>query len=162
VKAPLPPPASIESAVALSARVHHAGGTVVFTTGAFDLLHPGHVRHLQAARRLGDALVVGVHSDRVVRASKGLERPINPERERAEVLAALACVDAAVVFDDETADSLIRRVQPDVLVRSAGGDDPRVERELIEARGGHVVRLERVDGYSTASLVARTRARGTP
>lgn len=163
MKAPLSLPGSIESAVDLSRRVRHDGGTVVLTNGVFDLLHPGHVRYLQAARRLGAALVVGVHSDRWVRARKGPDRPVNPERERAEVLSALGCVDLAVVFDDETARALVSHVEPDVLVHGSGRDhDQSVDRDLVEARGGRVVRMEPIEGFSTTALLARTRARGTP
>src|SRR5689334_1908954 len=90
--------------------------TVVFTTGVFDLLHPGHVRYLQQARALGDLLIVGLNSDRSVRANKGPERPITPEDERAEVLAALACVDAVTVFDEDTPHAVISDLQPDILV----------------------------------------------
>src|ERR1051325_8039402 len=89
-------------ALALIARLRMAGKTVVFTNGVFDLLHPGHLRYLRHARSLGDALIVGINSDRSVKAIKGPDRPITPERERAEILAALTCVDAVVIFDDET------------------------------------------------------------
>lgn len=163
MRAPLSPQGSIESAVDLSRRIRHDGGTVVLTHGVFDLLHPGHVRYLQAARRLGAALVVGVHSDRWVRARKGPERPINPERERAEVLSALGCVDLAVVFDDETAHALVGHVEPDVLVHGSNREsDQSVERDLVEARGGRVVRMAPIEGFSTSGLIARPRARGTP
>ena len=91
----------------------------MFTNGVFDLLHPGHVRYLQDARREGDALVVAVNSDRSVRAIKGPARPLNPEHERAEVLAALACVDAVVIFDEDDPQQIISRLQPDVLVKGA-------------------------------------------
>src|SRR6478735_12604787 len=93
---------SISEAVALAKQLRAAGQTVVFTNGVFDLLHPGHVRYLQYARSLGDALIVGINSDRSVRTVKGPERPINPEQERAEILASLECVDAVAIFDDET------------------------------------------------------------
>lgn len=155
---------SVAAARALASRVQSAGGTVVFTNGVFDLLHPGHVRYLQDARRLGDALIVGVNSDRSVRAlNKGPERPINPEHERAEVLAALACVDVAVIFDEDTPHALITQVQPDVLVKGADwGEQNIVGRDVVEARGGRVVRMELSPGFSTTSLIERTRARGTP
>ena len=94
---------SLAEAVAFVEHLRHTGREVVFTNGVFDLLHPGHVRYLQDARREGDALVVGVNSDRSVRTIKGPARPLNPEHERAEVLAALACVDAVVVFDEDDA-----------------------------------------------------------
>ena len=96
-----------------------AGQRIVFTNGVFDILHPGHVRYLQAARAHGDLLIVGLNSDASVRRNKGPERPINPEHERAEVLAALACVDAVSIFDDDTPADIIRRVQPDILVKGA-------------------------------------------
>src|SRR4051812_13262843 len=102
------------------ARVHQwraANKTVVFTNGVFDLLHPGHVRYLQHARSLGDVLIVGVNSDRSVRSNKGPARPIVPEAERAEVLAALDCVDAVAIFDEETPFDIITAIQPDVLVK---------------------------------------------
>jgi D-beta-D-heptose 7-phosphate kinase/D-beta-D-heptose 1-phosphate adenosyltransferase len=153
---------SVAAAQALTARVRAAGGVVVFTNGVFDLLHPGHVRYLQDARRLGDALIVGVNSDRSVRANKGPERPINPEAERAEVLSALACVDLAVVFDEDTPHALITQIQPDVLVKGADwGEQNIVGRDVVEARGGRVVRMELSPGFSTTSLIERTRTRGT-
>ena len=153
---------SLEAAVALSARVHEAGGTLVFTNGVFDLLHPGHVRYLQSARRLGDALIVGVNSDRSVRANKGPERPINPEQERAEVLASLACVDLVVIFDQDTPHAIITAVQPDVLVKGADwGEHNIVGRDVVEARGGRVVRVELAEGFSTTNLIQRTRTRST-
>jgi len=155
------PPGSVAAAKALAARVQSAGGHVVFTNGVFDLLHPGHVRYLQDARRLGAALIVGVNSDRSVRANKGPERPINPEQERAEVLSALGCVDVAVVFDEDTPHALITAIQPDVLVKGADwGEHNIVGRDVVEARGGRVVRMELSKGFSTTSLIERTRSRG--
>jgi D-glycero-beta-D-manno-heptose 1-phosphate adenylyltransferase len=163
VRAEAPTVASFEGAAAFAARVQQGGGTVVFTNGVFDLLHPGHVRYLQEARRLGQALIVGVNSDRSVRANKGPTRPINPERERAEVLSALGCVDLAVVFDDETPYALITRVQPDVLVKGADwGADNIVGRDVVEARGGRVVRMPLAEGFSTTRLIERTKSRETP
>ena len=157
------PAGSVAAARALAARVQAAGGLVVFTNGVFDLLHPGHVRYLQDARRLGDALIVGVNSDRSVRANKGPDRPIIPEAERAEVLSSLGCVDLAVVFDEDTPYALISRVQPDVLVKGADwGADSIVGRDVVEARGGRVVRVTFAEGFSTTRLIERTRARGTP
>ena len=93
---------TVSEAVALAHHLRARGKTVVFTNGVFDLLHPGHVRYLQHARSLGDTLIVGINSDRSVRAVKGAGRPINPEAERAEILAALVCVDAVAIFDEET------------------------------------------------------------
>ena len=133
-----------------------AGKRIVFTNGVFDILHPGHVRYLQAARAHGDLLIVGLNSDGSVRRNKGPERPINPQDERAEVLAALACVDAVSIFDDDTPADIIGRVQPDVLVKGADWpSDQIVGRDTVEARGGRVV-LEPVEpGYSTTDIIAR-------
>ena len=145
---------TIAEAVALVARHRAAGKTIVFTNGVFDLLHPGHVRYLQQARAVGDALVVGVNSDRSVRAIKGPSRPIVPEDERAEVLAALACVDAVVVFDGDTPHELIVALQPDVLVK--GDDwaaDAIVGRDIVEARGGKVIRMPTERGYGTSAII---------
>ena len=135
-----------------------AGRRIVFTNGVFDILHPGHVRYLQAARRHGDLLIVGLNSDASVRRNKGSERPINPEGERAEVLEALACVDAVSVFDEDTPADIIRRVQPDILVKGADWPaDQIVGRDTVEARGGRVI-LEPVEqGHSTTSIVDRVR-----
>ena len=134
------------------------GARIVFTNGVFDILHPGHLRYLQAARRHGDMLIVGVNSDASVRRNKGPERPINPEGERAEVLAALECVDAVSIFDADTPADIIRRVQPDVLVKGADWPaDQIVGRDTVEARGGRVV-LEPVErGYSTSTIIEKAR-----
>lgn len=132
------------------------GRTVVFTNGVFDILHPGHVRYLQSARALGDVLVVAVNSDRSVRGNKGPTRPINPEAERAEVLAALACVDAVLIFDDPTPHEVIAAIEPDVLVKGADwGEHAIVGRDIVEARGGKVVRVQIEPGYSTTSMVTK-------
>ncbi len=147
---------SAAAAAAFAARIHGAGGTVVFTNGVFDLLHPGHAGYLEAARALGDALIVAVNSDRSVRANKGPDRPINTERERAEVLLALGSVDAAVIFDEATPHRIISTVQPDVLVKGADwGPDDIVGRDVVEARGGRVVRVELAPGHSTTDLIDR-------
>lgn len=138
-----------------------AGKRIVFTNGVFDILHPGHLRYLQAARTHGDLLIVGLNSDASVRRNKGPERPINPQDERAEVLAALTCVDAVSIFDEDTPADIIRRVQPDVLVKGADWPaDQIVGRDTVEARGGRVV-LEPVEqGYSTSSIVERVKRSG--
>jgi D-beta-D-heptose 7-phosphate kinase/D-beta-D-heptose 1-phosphate adenosyltransferase len=134
------------------------GKTIVFTNGVFDLLHPGHVRYLQQARALGDALIVGVNSDRSVRAIKGPARPITAEDERAELIAAMACVDAAVVFDEDTPWELIAALQPDVLVKGADwAKDAIVGRDIVEARGGRVVRVPIEGGYATTNIIDRIR-----
>lgn len=133
-----------------------AGAVVVFTNGVFDLLHPGHRRYLQQARALGDMLIVGLNSDASVRRNKGPERPINPESERAEVVAALECVDAVVIFDEDTPAEIVRACQPDILVKGADWpEDQIVGRDTVEARGGRVVRMPVEAGYSTTALVER-------
>jgi D-beta-D-heptose 7-phosphate kinase/D-beta-D-heptose 1-phosphate adenosyltransferase len=130
----------------------------VFTNGVFDLVHPGHVRYLREARALGDALIVAVNSDRSVRANKGPDRPINPELERAEVLAALDCVDAVVLFDEDTPHAIVTRILPDVLVKGADWpEDNIVGRDVVEARGGKVVRIELAPGFSTTELIRKVR-----
>lgn len=136
------------------------GKRVVFTNGVFDLLHPGHTRYLAAARAEGDALIIGVNSDRSVRAIKGPTRPITPELERAEILAALACVDAAVIFDEDTPADIIRAIQPDVLVKGADwAADAIVGRDTVEARGGKVVRMPIEQGWSTTKIVEKASSR---
>ena len=135
-------------------------GDVVFTNGVFDLVHPGHVELLEAARREGTALVVGVNSDASVRRlGKGAARPINPEGARARVVAGFAAVDCVVLFESDTPYELIQRLMPDVLVK--GADYTReaiVGADLVESRGGRVVRVPLVGGFSTSSIVERLRA----
>ena len=134
------------------------GRRVVFTNGCFDLLHPGHLETLEKARSFGDALVVGVNSDRSVRQMKGAGRPILPERERAEILAALECVDGVVIFDEPTPREIITALLPDVLVK--GGDwagDAIVGREEVEAAGGKVISIPVVAGYSTTAILQKIR-----
>ena len=131
------------------------GERVVFTNGCFDLLHPGHVTYLEEARQLGDLLVVGLNADLSVRRLKGDKRPILPERARASLLAALAAVDYVVIFADETPGRLIECIQPDILVK--GGDwapENIVGHELVTARGGRVLSLPFVAGYSTSTIIA--------
>lgn len=147
---------SVPDAATLAEASRRAGLKVVFTNGVFDLLHPGHVRYLQAARREGDLLIVAINSDRSVRVNKGSGRPITPERERAEVLAALACVNATVIFDEETPADIIRAIQPDVLVKGADwAADAIVGRDTVEARGGKVVRIPVETGWSTSSIIEK-------
>ena len=135
------------------------GQKIVFTNGVFDILHPGHTRYLTDAKALGDVLMVGINSDRSARAlGKAPDRPINSEQERAEVLAALAVVDAVVVFDEDTPHAIISAVQPDVLVKGADwGENAIVGRDVVEARGGEIVRVELSPGYSTSLILAQIR-----
>ena len=149
---------TIADARALVERARAARKTVVFTNGVFDLLHPGHVRYLKHARSLGDVLIVAVNSDRSVRANKGPGRPINAETERVEVLEALSCVDAVVVFDQETPHDVIAELQPDVLVKGADwAENAIVGRDIVEARGGKVVRVPVETGYSTTAIIQKIR-----
>jgi D-beta-D-heptose 7-phosphate kinase/D-beta-D-heptose 1-phosphate adenosyltransferase len=136
------------------------GRIVVFTNGVFDIIHPGHVRYLRDARALGDALIVGINSDRSARTlGKAPDRPINPEHERAEVLAALVSVDAVVIFDEETPHDIITALQPDILVKGADwGENAIVGRDIVEARGGRVVRIALAEGYSTTEIIRRIRS----
>lgn len=143
---------------AKSWRASMKGRQVVFTNGVFDLLHPGHIDVLLAARKQGDALVVGVNSDASVRRLKGETRPVRTERDRALVLAALAMVDAVVVFDQDTPLELIKALEPDVLVK--GGDYTEatvVGAPEVRARGGKVVIVPLTPGQSTTAIVEKLR-----
>lgn len=134
------------------------GGTVVFTNGVFDILHPGHVDVLAAARAAGDALIVGVNSDESVRRLKGADRPLRSAIERAYVLAALESVDAVTIFDQDTPIELIRLLRPDILVK--GGDytpDTVVGREEVESWGGRVLIVPLTPGQSTTDIMERMR-----
>jgi rfaE bifunctional protein nucleotidyltransferase chain/domain len=149
---------TLSSVLELAARQRTPGKTVVFTNGVFDLLHPGHIRYLRQARALGDVLIVGVNSDRSVRAIKGPQRPVTPEGERVEILEALECVDAAVIFDEDTPHTLIAKIQPDVLVKGADwAEDAIVGRDIVAARGGRVVRVPVETGYSTTAIIQKIR-----
>ncbi len=130
------------------------GDRVVFTNGCFDLLHPGHTRYLADARKLGDLLIVAINSDRSVRGLKGEGRPVFPQEERAEILAALEAVDYVTVFDDPTPQAVIARMLPQVLVKGAGwGPNEIVGRPEVEAAGGRVVSMSAVPGFSTTGIV---------
>jgi rfaE bifunctional protein nucleotidyltransferase chain/domain len=149
---------SLHEAILRFGREKRNGRCLVFTNGCFDLLHPGHVETLEKARELGDVLIVGVNSDRSVREMKGTGRPIVPEQERAEVLAALECVDAVVIFDEPTPRAIVEALLPDVLVK--GGDwasDQIIGREEVEGAGGKVVSVPVVAGYSTSAMVEKIR-----
>jgi D-beta-D-heptose 7-phosphate kinase/D-beta-D-heptose 1-phosphate adenosyltransferase len=142
----------------LSAR-RAAGARVVFTNGCFDLLHPGHVRYLAAARALGDVLVVGLNDDASVRRLKGPDRPILTAHERAEVLGALASVDHVILFSEDTPREVIRVLAPDILVKGADWQEENiVGRDEVLASGGRVERIALVPGVSTSELLRRIRA----
>lgn len=129
---------------------------IVFTNGCFDLLHVGHVRYLQEARSLGDLLVVGVNSDASVKRLKGPTRPVQNENDRAEILAALGCVDYTVIFTEDTPENLIKEVVPGILVK--GGDwkiEQIVGADFVLANGGKVLSLQFVDGKSTTKIIER-------
>jgi len=150
---------SRKAAAEWAARLRSDGRSVVFTNGVFDILHAGHIRYLEQARSFGDALIVAVNSDASVRAIKGPSRPINPESERAEMLAALQFVDAVVIFDEVTPAGIVELIQPDVLVKGADwAADAIVGRETVERRGGRVERVKIEEGLSTTAIVDRVRA----
>jgi rfaE bifunctional protein nucleotidyltransferase chain/domain len=133
-----------------------AGKTVVFTNGCFDILHAGHVRYLTEAKKLGDILVVGLNSDESVRKLKGAGRPVNPAADRAEVLSGLRAVDHVIVFGEDTAEELVRRLQPDLYVK--GGDyslDRLPESAIVAAYGGRTVLVPMVEGRSTTNVIRR-------
>ena len=149
---------SLEAALELRESLRRAGKSLVFTNGHFDLLHIGHVDYLRKARALGDALIVGVNGDESSRRLKGAGRPLVPASERASLLAALRCVDAVVVFEDDTADGLLRALRPDVYVK--GGDyasKPLPERVTVEEYGGRVELIDYLAGHSTSGLIERVR-----
>jgi D-beta-D-heptose 7-phosphate kinase/D-beta-D-heptose 1-phosphate adenosyltransferase len=139
-----------------------AGQRLVFTNGVFDLLHVGHVRYLAEARTLGDALLVAINSDRTVRELKGPDRPVFEEGERAEILAALRCVDYVTIFDDVSPRKLIGELLPDVLVKGGDYDLDQIHgRVEVEAAGGKVISLPFVKGASTTALIERMKPRMT-
>lgn len=145
---------TIEAALA---PLRSQGKKIVFTNGVFDLLHIGHVRYLQEARSLGDALVIGVNADASVKRLKGPTRPIQNENDRAEILAALACVDFTVIFTEDTPENLIHKVRPDVLVK--GGDwkiESIVGAPFVMSYGGKVMSLQFVDGKSTTKIIEKS------
>lgn len=136
------------------ARLRASGQKIVFTNGCFDILHSGHTRYLYSARNLGNHLIVAVNSDRSVRSIKGRKRPILPEQVRAELLAALGCVDSVLIFDEDTPLKVIKFLLPDILVK--GGDWPEGEivgAEAINSAGGRVERISYIPGYSTTDII---------
>ena len=149
------PVLSLKDAAALVERERRAGRTIVFTNGVFDLLHIGHVRYLKQSRALGDVLIVAVNADSSVRRlGKGPDRPVTPEAERAEIIASLDCVDAVLIFKEDTPAETIARLLPDILVKGAdwqGRENPG--QKLIEARGGRMEFIPLEDGYSTTGIL---------
>jgi rfaE bifunctional protein nucleotidyltransferase chain/domain len=149
---------TLEQLVERFGRTQRHGKRVVFTNGCFDLLHPGHIHSFEAARALGDVLIIGLNSDDSVRTLKGATRPVIPQDERAEILAGMECVDAVVIFDELTPQRVVATLLPDVLVK--GGDWPGnqiVGREEVEAAGGKVVLIDVVPGYSTTEILNKIR-----
>jgi rfaE bifunctional protein nucleotidyltransferase chain/domain len=147
---------ALDEIVQWRVRLRDRGMKLVFTNGCFDILHIGHVRYLNMARSLGDALVVGINSDRSIHEIKGKSRPIVPELERAEVLAALACVDFVFVFDDSTPKRVIDTIVPDILVKGADWNlDEIVGRDTVENAGGVVLNIPLVDGSSTTEIIRK-------
>jgi rfaE bifunctional protein nucleotidyltransferase chain/domain len=149
---------TLEETIVRFAREKRNGRRVVFTNGCFDLLHPGHIRSLEAARALGDVLIVGLNSDESVRSLKGPGRPVIAAEERAEILASLECVDSVLIFDELTPQRVVAALLPDILVK--GGDWPGsqiVGREEVEAAGGKVVLIDVVPGYSTTGILKKIR-----
>ena len=147
---------TLDQAILRFGREKRNGCRVVFTNGCFDILHPGHIRSLEQARDLGDALIVGLNSDASVRQLKGEGRPVLPQSERAEILAALECVDAVVIFNELNPREVIARLLPDVLVK--GGDynlDTVVGAQEVQSWGGQVKIVPIVPGFSTTRLIAR-------
>lgn len=153
------PVVTLDEAIALRARLRAEGGRLVFTNGHFDLLHVGHLDYLERARALGDALIVGVNGDPATAKLKGTGRPIVPAHERARLIAALRPVTAALIFDGETADALIRALEPDIYVKGGDYRDKLLpERPTVEAQGGEIVLIDYLPDHSTSALIARIRA----
>jgi rfaE bifunctional protein nucleotidyltransferase chain/domain len=152
--------------MAIRAEARTGGTTVVWTNGCFDLLHVGHVLNLQAARRNGDILIVGVNSDRSVRCLKGLGRPVLPQAERAEVLAALECVSYVLIFDDDDPVRILRALRPDVHCKGAEYAPPHgkpiPEAPIVASYGGRLAFLPLVPGISTTDIVRRIREIANP
>jgi rfaE bifunctional protein nucleotidyltransferase chain/domain len=144
----------LESLESVVAALKASGKTVVFANGCFDLLHVGHIRYLQSARELGDALVVGLNSDESVRQLKGPQRPLMPEDERAEILAALACVDYVVLFQELTVETLLRVLKPDIQCKGTDYTEETVpEREVVRSYGGRVAIAGDPKDHSTRDLI---------
>jgi rfaE bifunctional protein nucleotidyltransferase chain/domain len=151
---------SLEETVEFRHRLRAEDKKVVFTNGCFDILHAGHVRYLNQARAFGDALIIGLNTDSSVQRIKGKDRPVIPEMERAEVLAALACVDCVFLFDDPTPQRVIEAIVPDILVKGADWSPENiVGRDVVEAAGGRVCNVPLLEGSSTSSIIETVLAR---
>jgi D-glycero-beta-D-manno-heptose 1-phosphate adenylyltransferase len=147
---------SLNEIVRLRPGIRESGKKLVFTNGCFDILHVGHIRYLNYARSLGDMLIVGINSDRSVREIKGDSRPIVPEQERAEVLAALACVDFVFIFDNPTPKQVIEAIVPDILIKGADWAITEiVGRDTVEKAGGVVLNVPLVEGSSTTDIIKK-------
>jgi D-glycero-beta-D-manno-heptose 1-phosphate adenylyltransferase len=150
-----------EQLVAVRAEWKRAGKKVVFTNGCYDILHPGHIRLLEAARSLGDVLILGLNTDASVQRLKGPTRPLISEDQRAELAAALAAVDAVTFFDEDTPRELIAAVLPDILIKGADWTHFIAGREEVEAAGGRVLALPLEPGYSTTGILEQVLARAS-
>lgn len=143
----------------LKEKVHQLrfqGRSVIFTNGCFDIIHPGHVRYLKEAKKLGDFLIVALNSDSSVRSIKGPSRPIMGERERAEILCAFEFVDAVVIFEEENPLNLIKEIEPDVLVKGADWEEDKIiGADFVKAKGGRVERIPYLKGFSTTNIIER-------
>ncbi len=152
---------TLESAVQVRESLRDAGKTLAFTNGHFDLLHVGHLDYLEKASALGDALFVGVNGDESTTRLKGPGRPLVPAAERARLLAALMPVAAVIVFEEDTADDLLRALRPDIYVKGGDyADKPLPERATVEGYGGRIELIEYLPGHSTTRLINRTRGLG--
>ena len=138
--------------------LHRAGKTIVFTNGCFDILHVGHVRYLREAKKLGDILVLALNSDTSVRAIKGEKRPLVPEDERADIMAALESIDYVTIFDDPTPQQLIEYLQPDILVKGGDWTEAAIAgADFVKASGGRVITIPLTEGRSTTNIVEKIR-----
>ncbi|MFA6413987.1 MAG: D-glycero-beta-D-manno-heptose 1-phosphate adenylyltransferase [Syntrophales bacterium] len=139
-------------------RLRQAGETIVFTNGCFDILHVGHVRYLREAKKLGDILVLALNSDASVRAIKGEKRPLVPEDERADIMAALESIDYVILFDDPTPQQLIEYLKPDILVKGGDWAEAAIAgADFVKASGGRVITIPLTEGRSTTNIVEKIR-----
>jgi len=151
---------SVAGALHAARQARRAGKCVVSTNGCFDILHVGHVRYLTAAKKFGNVLIVGVNADASVRENKGSSRPLVRARERAEILAALECVDYAFIFSGRTPSSWIKKLRPDIHVKGGGGDVPRHPdfpemKKTVEQAGGRLVLVAHTPGHSTSAIIRK-------